>query len=235
MPELMSVVGRVRSVIASAFESMMQSGIVTPGSLDGSTWVVERPKRSEHGDLATNIAMATAKRTGRPPRVVAEALVQALVGSDVVASAEVAGPGFVNLRLHPRALQSQVSEVLAAARGWGRAPAGTGERINLEFVSANPTGPVTVASGRNAILGDSLARLLEAVGSRVTREYYVNDRGNQVLKLAESVLAVVHGKAVPEDGYRGAYVAELAGFLREAAPDLLAGEDMEALARACVT
>jgi arginyl-tRNA synthetase len=231
----MSVVGRVRSVIASAFESMTQGGLVSPGSLDGATWVVERPKRPEHGDLATNVAMATAKRTGKPPRVVAEALVRALAGNDVVASAEVAGPGFVNLRLHPAALQAQVAEVLAAGRGWGRAPAATGERINLEFVSANPTGPVTVASGRNAILGDSLARLLEAVGARVTREYYVNDRGNQVLKLAESVLAVAGGTEVPEDGYRGAYVAELAGFLREAAPDLLGGGDMEALGRACVT
>src|SRR5258708_4694016 len=114
----MSVVGRVRSVIASAFESLVQQGVVPAGSLDGATWVVERPKRPEHGDLATNLAMATAKRAGKPPRVVAEALVRALSGNDVVASAEVAGPGFVNLRLYPAALQSQVSEVLAAGRGW---------------------------------------------------------------------------------------------------------------------
>jgi arginyl-tRNA synthetase len=214
---------------------MGKAAVVNPEVLDGSTWVVERPKRPEHGDLATNVAMATAKKSGKPPRVIAEALVRALLGNDLVASAEVAGPGFVNLRLHPSALQSQVAEVLEAGRGWGRSPGATGPRINLEFVSANPTGPVTVASGRNAILGDSVARLLEAVGSRVTREYYVNDRGNQVTKLAESVLAASRGEGAPEDGYKGAYVAELAAWLRVTAAELLSDPEKEALGRACVT
>jgi arginyl-tRNA synthetase len=231
----MTLVDRVRSVIASAFESMGQAGVVSPGVLDGSSWVVERPKRREHGDLATNVAMATAKKSGRPPRVVAEALVHALRGNDLVASAEVAGPGFVNLRLYPGALQAQVGEVLEAGRGWGRSPGGTGPRVNLEFVSANPTGPVTVASGRNAILGDSVARLLEAAGSRVTREYYVNDRGNQVAKLAESVLAASRGEDVPEDGYKGAYVAELAAWIGATAAELLSDAETDALGRACVT
>lgn len=234
-PPSMSVVDRVRSVIASAFESMANAGLVNPDTLEGVSWAVERPKRPEHGDLATNVAMATAKRIGKPPRVVAEALVRTLAGSDVVASAEVAGPGFVNLRLYPGTLQSQVAQVLEAGGAWGRAAAATGPRVNLEFVSANPTGPVTVASGRNAILGDSIGRLLEAVGARVTREYYVNDRGNQVLKLAESVLAVHNGKEVPEDGYKGAYVAELARWIARTAPGLLSGGDVEALARTCVT
>jgi arginyl-tRNA synthetase len=231
----MGLVDRVRSVISSAFDSMAREGLVAPETLDGVAWAVDRPKRPEHGDLATNVAMATAKKSGKPPRVVAEALVRALAGSDLVASAEVAGPGFVNLRLHPSALQSQVTQVIEAGNGWGRAPAATGPRVNLEFVSANPTGPVTVASGRNAILGDSLARLLEAAGARVTREYYVNDRGNQVLKLAESVLAASRGQAAPEDGYRGAYVAELAAWLGSTAPELLADDQTEALGRACVT
>ncbi len=239
----MSLVDRVRFVISSAFESMAKGGLVAPETLDGVTWAVERPKRPEHGDLATNVAMATAKKSGKPPRVVAEALVRALGGDDLVASAEVAGPGFVNLRLHPSALQSQVTQVIEAGRGWGRAPAATGPRVNVEFVSANPTGPVTVASGRNAILGDSIARLLEAVGARVTREYYVNDRGNQVLKLAESVLAASRGQVAPEDGYKGEYVAELASWLVATAPELLSGAEparlsdaqMEALGRACVT
>jgi arginyl-tRNA synthetase len=231
----MTLVDRVRSVIASAFESMSKAGVVNAEVLDGSSWVVERSKRPEHGDLATNVAMATAKKSGKPPRVIAEALVRALVGNDLVASAEVAGPGFVNLRLFPGALQSQVAEVLEAGLGWGRRPSATGPRVNLEFVSANPTGPVTVASGRNAILGDSVARLLEAAGSRVTREYYVNDRGNQVTKLAESVLAASRGESAPEDGYKGAYVAELAAWLGVTSPELLSDAEKEALGRSCVT
>src|SRR5580658_820937 len=131
----MTVVDRVRSVITSAFTSMAKANLIPTGTLDGSSWVVERPKRPEHGDLATNVAMATAKKSGKPPRVVAEALVHALRGNDLVASAEVAGPGFVNLRLYPGALQAQVGEVLEAGRGWGRSPGATGPRVNLEFVS----------------------------------------------------------------------------------------------------
>jgi arginyl-tRNA synthetase len=231
----MTLVDRVRAAVSSAVETLAKAGLVSPEVLDGVSWAVERPKRPEHGDLATNVAMATAKKSGKPPRVVAEALVRALAGSDLVASAEVAGPGFVNLRLHPSALQSQVTQVIEAGRGWGRTFAATGPRVNVEFVSANPTGPVTVASGRNAILGDSVARLLEAVGARVTREYYVNDRGNQVLKLAESVLAASRGHAAPEDGYKGAYVAELAAWLGATAPELLLDSEPEALGRACVT
>jgi arginyl-tRNA synthetase len=232
---LMGVVDRVRAAIVSAFEAMEKNGLVNADTLGGASWVVERPKRAEHGDLATNVAMATARRSGKSSRANAEALVVALQGSDVVASAGVAGPGFVNLTLHRSVLQSQVAEVLAAGNGWGRAPAATGKRVNLEFVSANPTGPVTVASGRNAVLGDSIGRLLEAVGDRVTREYYINDRGNQVIKLAESVLAAAKGQPPPEDGYRGAYVTELASWLAAADPAILQRGDIEALGRASVT
>ncbi len=203
----------------------------------GAAWVVERPKRPEHGDLATNAAMALAKRVGKPPRAIAEGLVKALAGSDVVASAEIAGPGFVNLRLKPGVFHAEMDEVLRAGRAWGRAPSATGERVDVEFVSANPTGPVTVASGRNAVLGDSVARLLEATGNRVTREYYVNDRGNQVRKFAESVLASAHGKEPPEDGYKGPYVAELAAWIRSVEPAMLeeGTGDVEALGRTSVT
>jgi arginyl-tRNA synthetase len=231
----MSVVDRVRSVIHSAFESMSRTGAVGSDALDGVTWAIERPKRPEHGDLATNVAMAAAKRAGKPPRAIADALVHALAGNDVIARATVAGPGFVNLNLAPSVLQAQVVDVLRAGIGWGRAPAGTGPRINLEFVSANPTGPVTVASGRNAVLGDSIGRLLEAQGARVTREYYINDRGNQVLKLAESVLAASQGRPAPDDGYKGAYVSELAAWLHEASPEALSSGDLESLGRTCVT
>jgi len=231
----MSLADRARVAIASALESMARAGELGAGALEGAAWVIERPKRPEHGDLATNVALAIAKRAGKPPRVLADALVRALASDDVVASAQVAGPGFVNLRLHPRAFQAEVAAVLSARGAWGRAPAATGERVNIEFVSANPTGPITVASGRNAILGDAVARLLEAAGHRITREYYVNDRGNQVRALADSVRAAAEGSEPPEDGYRGAYVAELAAWVRTIDAPLLAGGDADALGRACVT
>jgi arginyl-tRNA synthetase len=225
----MSLADRVRASLSSALVSMGMEEMAR-----GVSYVVERPKRPEHGHLATNLAMALAKRAGKPPRVLAEVLVKALEGSDVVASAEVAGPGFVNLRLRPWAFHAELADITRAGVGWGRAPAATGERVNLEFVSANPTGPVTVASGRNAILGDSIGRLLEATGCRVTREYYVNDRGNQVRLFAESVRAAAEGRDAPAEGYRGAYVAELAAWLQRIDPRLLAG-DLETLGRICVT
>src|SRR5258708_31248449 len=187
----MSLGDRVRGAITTALASMARAGELGGlGELEASAldagWVLERPKRAEHGDVATNVALAVAKRAGKPPRVLAEALVRTLGGGDVVASAEVAGPGFVNLRLHPSVFQAEVADVLRAGVAWGRAPSATGERVNIEVVSANPTGPVTVASGRNAILGDAVARLLEAPGPRVTREYYINDRGDQGRALSDS-------------------------------------------------
>jgi arginyl-tRNA synthetase len=230
----MSLAERVRSAITAALESMVGRHELTAEAVEGASWVIERPKRAEHGDLATNVAMALAKRAGQPPRAIAEKLVRAFAESDVISGAEVAGPGFVNLRVRPGAFQQEVREILRAGRGWGRAPAATGERIDLEFVSANPTGPVTVAAGRNAILGDAIARLLEARGNRVTREYYINDRGNQVRNFAASVRAAAAGLPTPEDGYHGAYVAELAAWLRSADPGLFEGDDNEALGRSCV-
>ena len=233
----MSVSDQVRAALRGALKSLASAGAlgeVSAAVIEGTNWSVEKPARPEHGDLATNAALSLAKAARKPPRAIAEALARALEGGAVVASAEVAGPGFVNLRLRPAAFQNEVRTVLNAGSGWGRAPAATGERIHLEFVSANPTGPVTVASGRNAILGDAVARLLEAGGHRVTREYYVNDRGNQVRVFAESVRAAAAGTDPPEDGYRGAYVAELAAWIARAQPDLLAGGHPEDLGRACV-
>ncbi len=231
----MSLADRVRNAITAALDSMAKAGDIPANAVDGSVWVLERPKRAEHGDLATNVAMALAKRAGKPPRAIAERLVTALAGSDVIAAAEVAGPGFVNLRLRPGVFQDVIADILQEGVGWGRASAATGERVNLEFVSANPTGPVTVASGRNAIYGDAVGRLLEARGHRVTREYYINDRGNQVRVFAESVRAAATGSEPPEEGYKGAYVTELASWLRRAEPSLLEGEDVDPLGRACVT
>ncbi|MGD0677488.1 MAG: arginine--tRNA ligase [Polyangiaceae bacterium] len=231
----MSLAERVRVAVASGFAAAQRAGrLDSVVSVDAVPWVVERPKRAEHGDLATNIAMAFARPMARSPRSIAQAVVDALAGSDVIAAAEVAGPGFINLRLHAAVFHAELEEVLRTGRGWGRAPAATGERINVEFVSANPTGPVTIASGRNAVLGDAVARLLEAAGHRVTREYYINDRGNQVRLFAESVRAAAEGVEPPEDGYRGAYVRELATWMTSTDEALVRGTDLDALGRACV-
>ena len=134
----MSLADRVRASLSLALTSMGMEELAR-----GASYVIERPKRAEHGDLATNVAMVLTKKAGKPPRAIAEALVKALEGSDVVASAEVAGPGFVNLRLRPAAFHAELADITRAGHAWGRAPAATGERVNLEFVSANPTGPVT--------------------------------------------------------------------------------------------
>ncbi len=234
----MSLADQVRVAIRTALVQAVRGGALGTGIdetlVDEAAFSVERPKQVQHGDLSTNAAMLLAKKIGRSPREIGNALVAALAGSQVVRTAELAGPGFVNLRVHPHALHAELEEILRAGSAYGRAPAATGERIDVEFVSANPTGPVTVASGRNAIYGDAVARLLEATGNRVTREYYVNDRGNQVRAFAESVRAAAEGREPSVDGYKGAYVKELASWLEANDPDLLAGET-EPLGRACVT
>jgi arginyl-tRNA synthetase len=236
----MSLADRVRATVTRALERLADEGAFGPAAearaalVAGAGWTVERPKRAEHGELATNAAMTLTKKLGKPPRAIAEALVKALAGDDVVRSAEIAGPGFVNLRVHPRALHEELVGILRAGAGYGRSPSATGERVNLEFVSANPTGPLLVSHGRGAIFGDAVARLLEATGNRVTREYYVNDFGNQVRLFATSVRAIAEGKDVPDDGYKGAYVVELARHLKAIDPASFEG-DQESFARTCVT
>jgi arginyl-tRNA synthetase len=233
----MHLFARVRTEISRALSELAREGKLGPNATDAlasAAFSVERPKRPEHGDFATNCAMTLTKKLGMPPRAIAEALVSALAGSDLVKSAEIAGPGFVNLRLHTSATHAELAEIRTAGRAFGRAPAATGERVDLEFTSANPTGPLTVASARNAILGDSVARLLEAQGHRVAREYYVNDFGNQVRTFADSVAAVATGKPVPEDGYRGAYIDEIATYVKTHRAPLLEC-DKNDLARACVS
>lgn len=232
----MSLIERARATLHDALARLADAGELGDARAlaEPFAFSVERPKRPEHGDLATNVALVLNKRVGKPPRAIADALVKALASSDGVASAEVAGPGFVNLRLRPEAFHAEVRGVLAAGERYGRAPSGSGERINLEFVSANPTGPLLVAHGRGAIYGDAVGRLLEATGHRVTREYYVNDFGNQVRLFAESVLALAEGRDLPDDGYKGAYVDELARWLKKVDPAALAG-DKSTLARTCVT
>jgi arginyl-tRNA synthetase len=237
---LMGIEDKLRASIDVVLDDFVRSGALAPEAVRGAAYAVERPKRPEHGDLATNVAMALAKRAGRPPRELAASIGEKLRGAGAVDTAEVAGPGFLNVRFPPSAFQAIAGEVLAAGASYGRAPSATGERILIEFVSANPTGPLLVSHGRGAVLGDAVARLLEASGHRVTREYYINDFGNQVRLLAASVRAAARGEPPPEGGYGGAYVHELAAWTKAHAAPVLAAEPSDAdgddpLARLVVT
>jgi arginyl-tRNA synthetase len=205
----------VRARIQQAVEDEVRARY--PGHADVPV-VVERPKQAAHGDYATNVALALAKRVGRKPREIAEELRASLARSEIVqlvSSIDIAGPGFANITLRDAARQSIVATILAERERFGRTYALRGERVMVEFVSANPTGPLHVGHGRQAALGDAIANLLEWQGANVTREFYYNDAGQQIENLAVSVRARAQqllGEHVsfPEDGYHGEYIRELA-------------------------
>lgn len=171
---------------------------------------VERPKVREHGDYATNVALRLAKPAGRPPREVAELIASRLREHDGISAVDVAGPGFLNVTLADDALGVIARTVVEAGVAYGHTDTCAGQRLNLEFVSANPTGPVHIGAVRWAAVGDALARLLQAAGAEVTREYYFNDAGSQIDRFAESLYAAARGEALPENGYAGDYVPDLA-------------------------
>jgi arginyl-tRNA synthetase len=189
--------------------------------LAGAPVEIERPNDPEHGDYATNVAMQLAPQRKRPPRELGEELAAAAGELDEVERAEVAGPGFVNLWLAPAWYADALGEMLEAG-AYGSGSAAKPEKVQVEMVSANPTGPITVASARNGAIGDSVARLLEFAGDEVEREYYYNDAGAQMEKFRESVEAIRRGEEPPEDGYRGDYVVELAREEGDPVPKMLA-------------
>jgi len=191
---------------------------------------VERPKQREHGDWATNIALQLAKQAGRPPREIAQLLATKLGELPGIKSVDVAGPGFLNVVLEAGAAGELVRTVVEAGASYGHNTLLAGHVINLEFVSANPTGPLHIGHTRWAALGDSLGRLLSASGANVTREFYVNDAGAQMDRFGASVLARLRGTDMPEGGYPGEYIAELALAVREQRPDVDELPDDEALA-----
>ncbi|HEV2890585.1 MAG TPA: arginine--tRNA ligase [Frankiaceae bacterium] len=195
-----------------------------PGTLTAPV-VVERPRQREHGDYATNVALQLAKPLGRPPRDVATALAARIAAHDGVDKVDVAGPGFLNITLADDALGRLARTVVEAGEAYGRSDAGGRRRVNLEFVSANPTGPMHLGHARWAACGDALGRLLTATGYDVTREFYVNDAGAQTDRLAASLLARAKGEDVPENGYHGEYIAETAAKILAEQPDLLDRDD----------
>ncbi|MEU5843143.1 arginine--tRNA ligase [Rhodococcus sp. NPDC047139] len=201
------------------------AGVLTDRGLDASvlpeTLTVERPRNPEHGDYATNVAMQVAKKVGANPRELATWLAEALTAADGIDSAEVAGPGFLNIRLAADAQGAIVAKVLAEGDAYGNGRDLANTKINLEFVSANPTGPIHLGGTRWAAVGDALGRILTAQGGEVTREYYFNDHGAQIDRFTRSLIAAALGQPAPEDGYAGAYIVDIASSVLEQRPEAL--------------
>ncbi|MCV7280493.1 arginine--tRNA ligase [Mycolicibacterium flavescens] len=190
------------------------AAVLAEHGLDASalpeTVTVERPRNPDHGDYATNLALQLGKKVGANPRELAGWLATALAAHPGISGADVAGPGFVNLRLEASAQNVIVTDVLAAGPAYGHSDALAGHNINLEFVSANPTGPIHIGGTRWAAVGDALGRLLSTQGAAVTREYYFNDHGAQIDRFTNSLIAAAKGEPTPEDGYAGDYIKDIA-------------------------
>ena len=206
----------VRALAALSDEGALRLPDGVPASV-----VVERPRNKEHGDYATNVALQLGKSAGLAPRELAGLLAAKLAETDGIASVETAGPGFLNIRVEAGAQAAVAEQVVEAGASYGAGDQLRGERVNVEFVSANPTGPVTLASARWAAVGDAIARVLEFAGADVAREYYFNDHGVQIDRFARSVMAHARGGEVPEDGYVGQYVDEIAQNVLRDHPDVL--------------
>jgi arginyl-tRNA synthetase len=187
----------------------------------GAELELERPGDADHGDYATNVALQLAGARRRPPRDIAAEIAEAATGLEVVDRAEIAGPGFVNVFLRDEWFVSALGEMLDDGDAYGSGGAGRRERVQVEMVSANPTGPITVAAGRNGAYGDAVARLFELAGQAVEREYYYNDAGVQMERFRASVEAVRRGDELPEDGYTGAYIDDLAALKGDPVPLML--------------
>jgi arginyl-tRNA synthetase len=180
---------------------------------------LERPKNRDHGDYATSVALALAKTLAKPPREIAGALVESLTGNPLIEKLEIAGPGFINFTLHISSHAEVIKEIIAKGEKFGESAILTGTRINLEFISANPTGPIHLGHTRWAAVGDALGRVLSAAGADVVHEFYINDRGVQMDLFGQSLRASALGIARPEDGYQGGYIDEMAAEIDKAHPE----------------
>jgi arginyl-tRNA synthetase len=212
---------QLSAAIVHALEALVSNGSLSLPDGVPATVVVERPRNREHGDYATNVALQLAKKTGVPPRDLATLLAAELAAADGVASAEIAGPGFLNIRVEAGAQGAVAAQVVEAGATYGTTQTLAGTHFNVEFISANPTGPIHLGHTRWAVVGDAISRVLEAAGAVVAREFYINDRGNQMDKFGASLEAVALGSPVPEDGYLGDYVHDLSRRVVEENPHIL--------------
>jgi len=201
-------VEQLEAAIKAALERAFKAGSLS-GQIPEAI-KLERPKDRDHGDYATSIALQLAKTAGKTPRDVAQIICDLLAGTEGISQVDIAGPGFINITLNRADQAELVTTILKATKDYGKGSALAGVRINLEFISANPTGPLHLGHTRWAAVGDSLGRVLSAAGADVKREFYINDRGNQMDLFGASVEAAALGLPIPEDGYQGAYIADLA-------------------------
>lgn len=219
--------------ISTALATTLESGELT--LVDGAELPeirVERPKNRDHGDWATNVALQISKKVGKNPREVATILSEKIAQIDGVAQVDIAGPGFLNIILDAGAAGEIARTIVEAGEKFGTNSELDGQTINLEFVSANPTGPIHLGGTRWAAVGDSLARILQAEGAHVVREYYFNDHGTQIDRFARSLLARAQGNAAPEDGYGGEYITDIANRVMAEHPEALTSEDPQEVFRA---
>ncbi len=218
------------SALASVLDAALASGeLDVPADKKPTTIVVERPRSAEHGDYATNVALQLAKAAGRPPREIASILARRVAELPGVASVDIAGPGFLNITLETAAQGELARSIVNAGEKYGRVTSMTGQRVNLEFISANPNGPLHLGHTRWAAVGDAMARVLEAAGADVVREFYINDRGVQMDRFGESLREAANGRPAPEDGYHGGYITDLAAAIISEHPDYLERADDEQL------
>ncbi len=212
---------QISATVVDALTALVEAGeLVLPGGAPAEV-TVERPRERSHGDYATNVAMKLAKQAGLPPRELAQLLADRLAQAAGIAQVDIAGPGFLNITLAAAAQGQVAADVVAAGPAYGSSNTFAGERINLEFVSANPTGPIHIGGVRWAAVGDALGRIFTMTGAEVTREYYFNDHGGQIDRFSGSLLASAQGKPVPEDGYGGQYIEDIAKAVLGKRPDAL--------------
>jgi len=225
---------RLRRQIGDALQTCFDNDVLHSGVVPEVQ--IEVPGNPEHGDFSSNLAMTMARAEKKSPRQIAEALVAALGDCDFLSKVEIAGPGFINFTLVPTCWYEVLDDITAKGGQYGFSQFGQGRKVQVEFVSANPTGPLHIGHGRGAAVGDAVASILQAAGFDVQREYYVNDAGNQVAILGRSIwmrLREQSGETIafPEDGYQGEYIRELAAKLNEEAPDVVTLEEGEAVKR----
>ncbi|GAB3258803.1 arginine--tRNA ligase [Nocardioides dilutus] len=209
------------TAIVGVLTSLSDEGALTLPDGVPTTVTVERPRQKEHGDYATNVALQLAKKAGMNPRELASAVQERLSAVEGIAKVDIAGPGFLNITVEAGAQGLVAAQVVAAGAAYGTTETLAGERINVEFISANPTGPLHLGHTRWAVVGDAIARVLQAAGASVAREFYINDRGNQMNLFGASIEAAALGQPVPADGYHGAYIADLAKHVVAADPAIL--------------
>ncbi|MCW2710192.1 MAG: arginine--tRNA ligase [Marmoricola sp.] len=212
---------QLSDAIVATLAAQVEAGTLRLPDGVPSEVVVERPRSKEHGDYATNVALKLAKRAGMSPRDLAQALADGLAATDGIERVDIAGPGFLNITVSAGAQGKVAADVVAAGTAYGASDAFAGERINLEFVSANPTGPIHIGGVRWAAVGDALGRIFTMTGAQVTREYYFNDHGGQIDRFSNSLLAGAKGEPIPEDGYGGQYVDDIAKDVLARRPDAL--------------